>query len=338
MKRVRAGILGLGVGEQHVAGYEAHPLCEVVAICDIDAERLETVGGRHPGPRRTTDPSQVLTAADVDVVSVASYDDAHYQQVRLALEHNKHVFAEKPLCLHEYEAREIASLLRERPQLRLSSNVPLRMSPRFRELKERIARGELGELFHMEGDYDYGRRHKLTDGWRAELPYYSVVLGGAIHMVDLLLWLSGKRVVEVTHATATKIATAGTRFSHPDFVLATARFEDGSTLKVTANLGCVSPHFHGVRVYGTAGTFVNGLPDGALYHPAPSPEGASITPVRSAYPGIHKGDLLHSFVESILTDEPAAVTAAEVFDALAVCFAIERAMREGSPQQVMPPA
>ena len=54
-------------------------------------------------------------------------------------------------------------------------------------MRELIAAGELGELFHLEGDYDYGRRHKLTDGWRGRIPYYSVVLGGAIHMVDLLL-------------------------------------------------------------------------------------------------------------------------------------------------------
>ena len=52
--------------------------------------------------------------------------------MRGAIEHGKHVFVEKPLCLYEEEGREIAALLRERPDLRLSSNLPLRLSPRFR--------------------------------------------------------------------------------------------------------------------------------------------------------------------------------------------------------------
>ena len=95
---------------------------------------------------------------------------------------------------------EVAARLRGRPELVLSTNLPLRRSPRFVRLRELIAGGELGELFHLEGDYDYGRRHKLTDGWRGRIPYYSVMLGGGIHMIDLLTWVSGLNVTEVVAA------------------------------------------------------------------------------------------------------------------------------------------
>jgi predicted dehydrogenase len=330
---LRAAVIGLGVGEQHVAGYEAHPSVEVVAICDVDEAKLAQVAARHPGPDTTTDPAAVLADPAVDVVSIASYDDAHFAQVREALERGKHVFAEKPLCLHEHEAREIARLLRARPELRLAQNTPLRMSPRFVELRERVAAGELGRIFHAEGDYDYGRRHKLTDGWRGRLPWYSVVLGGAIHMVDLLLWLTGDTPVEAT-ALSSRIATAGTRFEHDDFVIALLRLESGATAKVTANLGCVSRHFHGLRVYGTDGTFVNGLPDATLYRPEPPPAEATPVPVTTPYPGVAKGDLIGGFVDAILGAGTPAVTESEVFDVLSVCFAIERSAREGGPVAV----
>jgi predicted dehydrogenase len=321
---LRAAVIGLGVGEQHIAGYEAHPDCDMVAVCDIDAEKLE---GR-PEPRRTTNAAELLTDPDIDVVSIASYDDAHYEQVVMALRSGKHVFCEKPLCLYEEEAVEIARLARERPEQRLSSNLPLRLSPRFVELRERLARGELGELFHMEGDYDYGRRHKLTDGWRGDIPYYSVVLGGAIHLVDLLMWLSGKRPAAVLCAEGTRIATAGSKFRHPDFVTATLRMDDGSTMKVNANLGCVSPHFHAVRVYGTDGTFVNRLPDAELHTDGRTER------IDAAYPGVAKGDLLHSFIESVLGRGEAQVTEDDVFATLSVCLAIERALRDGAACEV----
>lgn len=336
MTPLRAAVIGLGVGEQHIAGYASHPACDVVAICDVDAKKLDEVAKRNPGLRSTTDPAEVLGDPEIDIVSIASYDDAHFEQIRSALAHGKHVFAEKPLVLQEQQARELRSMLRDRPELVLSSNVPLRLSPRFEEIRGRIADGEFGEVFHVEGDYDYGRRHKLTDGWRGDLPYYSVVLGGAIHVIDLLLWMTGSRAAEVTSALSSGFATRGTKFAHPDFVMATLRLEGGATMKVTANLGCVSPHFHGVRIYGTEATFHNGLPTGVIYTPAPPPEGAVQHVVDAPYPGVHKGDLIHSFVESIVSGTPAAVTTDDVFETLAVCFAIERALVSGHSEPVTP--
>ena len=330
---IRAGIIGLGVGERHIDGYRAHPEAEVVAVCDIDPAKLDMAAERYPELRRTDDPRELLTDPDIDVVSVASWDDAHYQQIKLAFENGKHVFAEKPLVVEEAHAIELARMLAEKPELKISTNVPLRFSPRFREVRDRIAAGELGRIFHMEGDYDYGRRHKLTDGWRGRVPYYSAVLGGAIHMVDLLRWMTGREATEVVSATGTHIATDGTQFAYDDFVTATLLMDDGATMKVNANLGAVSRHFHGVRIYGTEGTFVNGLPDGTLYTAVPGEE-ADARAVTSAYPGVGKGDLIPSFVDSILTGNPAAVTAEEVFRTLSVCLAIERARFGGGPVDV----
>lgn len=334
MSALRAAVIGLGVGEQHIGGYRAHPGCEVVAICDIDPRRLAAVGERHPELRRTDRPEELLEDPGIDVISIASWDDAHFEQIRAALQQGKHVFAEKPLVQDERDAVELARLLRERPQLRLSTNLPLRLSPRFVEIRKRIAAGELGRLFHLEGDYDYGRRHKLTDGWRGRLDRYSVVLGGGIHMIDLLTWMSGLSVSRVLGAHGNRIATERGGFSDLDFVTALLQTTDGPLIKVNSNLGCISRHFHAVRIYGSDGTFVNGLPDGTLYRPGPPGEEAAADAITAPYPGVGKGDLIESFVESILTGEPARVTAADAFASLSVCLAVERALAAGGPVDV----
>src|SRR5207244_3826116 len=116
----------------------------------------------------------------------------------------------------------------------------------------------------LEGDYNYGRLHKIVDGWRGKLPYYSVVHGGAIHLIDLLLWLTGERIVEVT-ARGNQIASRGSSFRNHDFVVALARLENGSLAKISANFGCIHPHFHAVNVYGTRATFQNGWPNARLF-------------------------------------------------------------------------
>jgi predicted dehydrogenase len=331
---LKAAIIGLGVGERHIVGYESDPRCEVVALCDIDEERLQAVGSRHPGKRLTSDPAQVLHDPDIDVVSVASYDDAHYSQSMAALANGKHVFVEKPLCLHDDEFEAIDLALEQRPELRLSSNFVLRRAPQFMELRARVRSGALGRLYFIAGDYNYGRVHKITDGWRGALPFYSVTHGGAIHLVDLMLWLSGGRIVDVV-AVGNQIATAGTGFRFPDMVSALLRFEDGMTAKVAANFGCVCPHHHSVQVFGTDGTFMYGAQGGVFYgsrDPQVPPE-----QIHLQYAATEKVSVQRSFVASILDGSPSDVSEEEVLSAMAVSLAIERSLRSGQWETVRHP-
>ena len=333
VSRLRAGVIGLGVGEQHVEAYEAHPDCEVTALCDFDAERLRDVAGRYPGRRLTTEATELLDDPEIDVVSIASWDNFHHDQIRLAIENGKHVFAEKPLVLHEQHAREIHAALRERPGIQLSTNVPLRRSPRFMALRDRVAAGELGRLYYLEADYEYGRVHKIIDGWRGDLDFYSVVLGGGVHVIDLLLWLTGDRVIEVT-AYGNRIATEGTKFGYDDLVAALLRFQSGVVAKVTCNFASVHPHFHSLELWGTEGSFINGLDSAAIWKR--SANGPVETPVHDAYPGVHKGALINEFLDSILGRGASPVASDEVFDALSVCFAIDRSALRSEPVRVEP--
>lgn len=324
---LKAGIIGLGVGEAHIAGYESGGRCRVVALCDRDPARRAAAAKRYPEKKIYENDVDLLHDPEIDVVSIASYDDCHHAQVTAALSQNKHVFVEKPLCLHEREAREIRNLLNTRPHLKLSSNLILRKSPRFVELKRMIADGKLGELFHIEGDYNYGRLHKITEGWRGDLDFYSVVLGGGIHLIDLFLWLTGDRVIEAA-ACGNRISSRSSKFRYDDMVVCILKFAGGMTGKLGVNFGCVQPHFHNLAVYGTSATFVNGRDRGLLYR-SRDPETAPDT-LDSAYPGIHKGGLIASFVDAVVDDTEPEVTAEDVFRAMSVCFAVERAGRESA--------
>jgi predicted dehydrogenase len=320
---LRAAVIGLGVGERHIAGYEVDPRCRVVALCDIDGAKLAEVGARHPACRLTTNPDEVLADGSIDVVSIASYDDAHHHQVTLALAAGKHVFVEKPICLHPNELAEIRKALDRHPHLRLSSNLILRRSPRFSQLRERIRSGQLGSPYYCEADYNYGRVSKIVDGWRGAAPFYSVVHGGGIHLIDLLMWLLGERPVTVS-AFGNSIATRGTQFKFNDCVAALLKFPSGVVAKVTANFGCMFPHFHNLTVYGTAATFVHDHHGARIYtsrDPATPPSS-----VDAAYDGPAKGDMLPSFVAAILDGGDPEVCAPDVLDAMSVSLAIEQAV------------
>ncbi len=330
-KRLRVAVIGLGVGEAHLAGYRAHPACDVVALCDFSKEKLQEASRTHGDIDCRASADDILDDPDIDVVSIASYDNYHHGQAVRALTNNKHVFIEKPLCLWEEEARHIRAQLTARPHLRLSSNLILRLCPRFMAVRERIRRGEFGELFLVEGDYHYGRLHKITDGWRGLIDYYSVVHGGAIHLVDLLLWMTGDRIVEVS-AVGNQVSSRGSRFRFNDTVIATIRFERGMVGKVGVSYGCVRPHYHGLAIYGTKATFVNGHPHGLLYEsrdPAQRP-----TTVTDPYPGVQKGGLIAGFIDSILHDREPVVGIEDTFRTMSVCLAIEQSVARGTPCRV----
>lgn len=328
---IAAGVIGLGVGERHIAGYERHPDCRVTRLADFCEHKRADVATRHPDRPISADAGAVLDDPEIEIVSVASYDQHHFEQVMRALNAGKHVFVEKPVVLREDHARMVRDKLRAHPELKLSSNLILRRCPRFQWLKGEIEAGRFGEIFHIDADYQYGRIHKLLAGWRGELPGYSLVLGGAVHMIDLVLWLTGDRAVEV-QAYGNRIATQGSAFANHDLVQAIVRFESGMVAKIGCNGGCVKPHFHKLEVYGTEASFVNRLESAFVYRsrdPGMAPE-----EITEAYPGVDKGDLLHDFVDAVIEDREPEVGVDGIFSALAVCFAIERAVHSGRAEYV----
>ncbi len=330
-KKLRVGVIGLGVGEQHIKGYQSHPNCEVVVLCDIDEEKQKMAREKYPQIKIVASADEILTDPHIDVVSIATYDDVHYEQVVKALEHNKHVFIEKPLCQYVEHACDIRVHLRARPHLKISSNLVLRKSPRFLEIQKLIVQGAFGNIFYVEADYNYGRLEKIVNGWRGKIEGYSGVFGGGVHIVDLLMWFTDD-VIEEVSAYGNAIASYGSGFRNNDMVVSILKFKSGMIGKVAVNLGSVHPHFHPVALYGTKATFVNGLRHGVLYES----RDPMIPPreIITEYPGASGDLLIPSFIDAILGKSEPIVTEDDVFRAMSVCFAIEKAHREKSPVQV----
>jgi len=328
---LNAAIIGLGVGERHIEGYEADSAARVVALCDIDEEKRAMAAHRYPNLRVTAHAEDLLQDPDIHVVSIASYDDAHFGQIIGALDAGKHVFVEKPMVLNVDDARTVRERLMRRPDLRLSSNLILRKVPRFVDLKDRIQRGELGRLFAIEAGYHYGRLSKLTDGWRATMPGHSVVLGGGIHMIDLVMWLASDPIVEVS-AVGNRIASEASPHANYDCVMASVRFKSGIIGQISSNYGCVRPHFHALSVFGTKGTFFN-EPGPATFFASRDPT-VEPQPLDTAYPFAAKGDAIPSFISSIMGRGEPSVSIDDVFRSLSVCFAIEQAVHQGGTHRV----
>jgi predicted dehydrogenase len=327
MKPLSVGVIGLGVGMAHAETYSTLPDCSLTTVCDFDETKLREASDRFSGIKVAQSAIEICSSPDIDIVSVASYDADHAEQVVTALRHGKHVFVEKPLCTTTRHATEIRQELITHPSLILGSNLVLRRSPRFSQLKALIQDGSIGTIFSIETGYHYGRLEKLTNGWRGEDPHYSPVLGGGIHVVDLICWLLEDRVARVS-AVGNRIASAGSKSKCNDFSAALLTFKSGAVATLTVNFGCVYPHFHPLRLYGTKATYINGLQAAELWR---SREADAVPELLTpAYPGVGKGDLIPAFIDAVCGRSSFEISPSEMFHALDVCFAIDEATQAGS--------
>ncbi len=326
--KIKAAVIGLGVGAHQARTLFARQDCELVWLCDLDAAKLSALGSELSSARLTENDQDVLTDPDVDLVCVATYDEAHHHQVVTAVEHGKHVYVEKPMCLTVDEARDIRASLHVRPSLRLSSNLVLRTCPLFNRLRKAIHSGEMGEVYHLEADYLWGRKGKIISGWRAEAGFYSIIHGASVHMVDLVLWITGKRPVNV-QALGSCVAVAGTKQRHNDFAVLILGFADQTTARISAHGGCVHPHFHSLRVFGTDSTFLHET-TGTIWVDGSDPS-QPFRPEAAAYPAKEcRGQCLESFVDALRNpDKSPLVSQEDVFAAMSICLAAEKAVQNG---------
>lgn len=330
MSELGVAVVGLGVGEQHARAFLATGRCRLRWLCDLDSDKAARLARTIGSGSTAGNLEQILTDDQTQVVSIASYDDAHSEQVVAALNAGKHVFVEKPLCRSTAELDGIRAALGDR---HLGCNLVLRTAPLYRWLKQAIAAGELGEIYAFDGDYLYGRIEKITDGWRTEVGDYSVFQGGAVHLVDLMIELTGQRPESVS-ARGNRIATAGSEFRYDDFVAATFTFPSKMVGRITANFGCVHRHQHAVRIFGTKGTFIYD-DQGARLHTSRDP---SVPPKRLEEEPLpaSKGELIPPFVRGILEGEDPGPRARQELNLIQTCLAADRALQLGKAVEVDP--
>jgi predicted dehydrogenase len=109
--RVRAAVIGAGAWARtcHLPVLRSRPEVDIVAVSDIDPERVRAAADEFGVPKAFTDWRQTFAEAP-DVCVIASPAIAHYAQARAALEAGAHVLVEKPMVLRHAEAAALVEL------------------------------------------------------------------------------------------------------------------------------------------------------------------------------------------------------------------------------------
>src|SRR4051794_38407305 len=90
-EKLRVGVIGAGrwAGMAHLPGWARSPLCELVAICDLDRAKAEARAAEFGASDVTTDYQELLRRNDIDVVDIATSGDNHEELSFAVLEAGK---------------------------------------------------------------------------------------------------------------------------------------------------------------------------------------------------------------------------------------------------------
>jgi 1,5-anhydro-D-fructose reductase (1,5-anhydro-D-mannitol-forming) len=193
------GIIGLGrAADTMVApSVAADPNSRLVHVVSRDEGRGKAFGDRHGAARSGTDFDAMLADPEVDVVAVTSPNAFHPAQIIAAAAAGKHVLADKPLAPDAAEAQRVIDAC-SAAGVRIGMNFQTRHHGCFQDAKKVIKNGEIGDILSIQVDASPG--HAPIGGWRAdpELAGLGAVNNIAVHIYDLLRFLTDSEVTEVS--------------------------------------------------------------------------------------------------------------------------------------------
>src|SRR5438105_2780199 len=100
-RKLRVGIIGLGIGARHASSYALLPNVEIVAMADPAPNRLGTTVEEfcaHYGAKGYSDGYEMLEKEQLDAVSICTQPKLHKPFTEAAAAKGLHVLMEKPMA------------------------------------------------------------------------------------------------------------------------------------------------------------------------------------------------------------------------------------------------
>ena len=187
---LRVGIVGCGVIGRKRAG--ALGATRLVACADARTERAEALASAAGDVDVERDWKRLVRRPDVDIVVVATTNDALSPVALAAAEAGKHVLVEKPAARTSAELAPVMEA-ETRTGVRVRVGFNHRYHPALRKARELIDSETIGPLMFVRGRYGHGGRIGYDREWRAD----PAISGGGelidqgVHMIDLARWMLG---------------------------------------------------------------------------------------------------------------------------------------------------
>ena len=149
MTPTKLGIVGCGYwGPNLIRNFCTLSNCEVQAMCDLNEERLNHLGGLYPKVQTLTDYGAMLRLPGLNAVAIATPVKNHFSLAKASLLAGKHTFIEKPMASSSRECEELIEIA-DREGLVLMVGHTFLYSAPVRKIIELIGTGDIGQIQYV---------------------------------------------------------------------------------------------------------------------------------------------------------------------------------------------
>jgi len=228
------------------------PDAELIAVCDIDQERLNPVAAEH-GCDRHTDYKEMAERDDIDCILVMTPSGMHCEMAVECMRRGKHVATTKPMDVR-LDIIDDAIATSEQEGVVLAVDFGRRYSDQCRRIKRAMDESRFGKPILATIEMKWFRTEEYYAGWRGtwELDGGGSLANQGIHQIDLVQWIMGpaKRVVGNYGVMAHKNCET------EDLGLALVEFESGARGSFVTTTTFPADQVTRVSFHGTEGTVV----------------------------------------------------------------------------------
>jgi myo-inositol 2-dehydrogenase/D-chiro-inositol 1-dehydrogenase len=328
---MRIGFLGVGrIGHSHAEVVHRHPDVEDLVLADATSGRADALAAQL-GCRVAADVDAVI-AEGVDALVIASATHTHADLIVAGARAGLPVFCEKPVALDVAETRRVADEV-SRAGVEVQIGFQRRYDAGYRAARQALRDGRIGELHRV---------HVVTADEKPPHPSYIPTSGGLfrdchVHDFDILRWVTGREVVDVTAVGANRGADFFGEGGDVDNAAAVLRLDDDTLVTLQGSRYNGAGHDVRMELAGTRATFVVGLSDQAPLTSAEEgvtfPAGQPWTDFWQRFTPAYAAEM-NAFVDVVKGVTPSPCTVEDALEALLVAEAADLSLHEGRRVEV----
>jgi predicted dehydrogenase len=214
-------------------GLAAADLADIIAVADLNSDAAVRAASDVPGARACGDLDEMLSL-DLDGVVIATPNALHANQAIAALEAGVAVFCQKPLGRSAPEVQMILGTARRANRL-LGVDFSYRFTESLQKIAGLVESGALGALYAAELTFH--------NAYGPDKPWFydrtqsggGCVIDLGVHLVDLALWMFGRRVTAVTSRLFSGGVVLEDTSGVEDFGSVRLDFDGGATAQISCS-------------------------------------------------------------------------------------------------------
>ena len=221
MRKLGVAVIGTGFwGKNHARVYTELAETDLIAICDIDAERARSVAKQF-GVKSYVNTGSMLKNKDIEAVSICSWSTSLAKEALKALKAGKHALVEKPMAANSKQAQKLLQTA-EKEALHLTVGFLMRFIPGLQHIERAVKDRTIGELVCATS--------KRVSQWPERIGDVGVVKDTAIHDIDVMRYIFNEDPIAVYGKTGNM---AHAKFE--DYAQVMLTFEGGKTAFIESN-------------------------------------------------------------------------------------------------------